>query len=377
MTADLAVSVIMPLYNGRDHVGRAVESVLEQTHGNLELIVVDDGSTDGGAEVVRSFRDERIRLISQPNMGEGAARNAGLAAARGDFIAWQDADDISLPQRLSTMLAAVSESAAGFAHCDMILVDATERPLGLWQSANVAAARLLPFLLRVGTPYNNPTMLLRADAVRDCCFDTTLRIGTDTDFVAQFGPRTTGVHVPDVLVLYRRHSTNATANVQQGDVEPHVLRILGRYPLRRFVPEAWIGRDGTRAETLARALTGLHLARRGLTGVAGRYLRSACEALKGRQPEPVVAAVANLAGGNLGAASLALESCADNDPVAVNYRGEVQALQGRQELAFECFRESLRMAPSYEEPAVNLVAVGGGKGLNLVTPYWRRFAGAG
>lgn len=96
-------SVVIPLYNKALHIERAVNSVLRQTCQDFEIIVVDDGSTDGSGEAARSIHDARIRLIEQPNQGVSAARNRGAEVANHPYIAFLDADDEWLPEFLQTM----------------------------------------------------------------------------------------------------------------------------------------------------------------------------------------------------------------------------------------------------------------------------------
>lgn len=102
------VSVIIPAYNAEKYLAECLESVGSQTERNLEIIVVDDGSTDGTAAIVAGFAeaDPRLRLIRQPNGGPGPARNTAIAAARGRYLAFVDADDLLLPHALEHMLAA-------------------------------------------------------------------------------------------------------------------------------------------------------------------------------------------------------------------------------------------------------------------------------
>ena len=106
------VSVVMPLYNKGGYVQRAIASVFEQTVAPLELIVVDDGSTDDGPDRVQKMRDPRITLIRQKNKGPGPARNAGLARVSGRYVAFLDADDEWLPTFLETALALLANEEA-------------------------------------------------------------------------------------------------------------------------------------------------------------------------------------------------------------------------------------------------------------------------
>jgi glycosyltransferase involved in cell wall biosynthesis len=100
------VSTVIPVYNGERYLDEAIESVLAQTHRPLEIIVVDDGSTDGSADVAKSFADSQVRYCYQPNSGQGAARNQGVNLASGSFFAFLDADDVWLTDKLALQMAA-------------------------------------------------------------------------------------------------------------------------------------------------------------------------------------------------------------------------------------------------------------------------------
>jgi hypothetical protein len=105
----LKVSIVIPLYNKAPYVERALESIRVQTFSDFEVIVVDDGSTDGGASIVEQYSDRRLRLIKQSNAGPGPARNAGIARGQGDFIAFLDADDEWLPTYLEEGVEALEK----------------------------------------------------------------------------------------------------------------------------------------------------------------------------------------------------------------------------------------------------------------------------
>ena len=93
------VSVVIPTFNRADTIGDSIKSVLEQTFKDFEVIVVDDGSTDGTESVVAAFGDSRIKYIMQDNAGACAARNNGIRHANGEYIAFQDSDDYWMPRK--------------------------------------------------------------------------------------------------------------------------------------------------------------------------------------------------------------------------------------------------------------------------------------
>jgi tetratricopeptide (TPR) repeat protein len=285
---------------------------------------------------------------------------------------WNDADDISLPHRAAALVDALEGSAASFAHSDMLLIDGDGAALGYWLAAPVPPARMLQFLLRVGTPFNNPSMLVRAEVLSGSNFNGSLVVGTDTDMVSQFASNKAGVHVPEPLLLYRRWAgaaTSAAGSVQETD---QVEVLLGAHSPEEFVPEVKTGRDQECHRPVALALVALALVRRGLLDSGLRRLQAATSDCP-EAARPLVAAAAALCEGNLHGAEICLSLCGDNDAIAVNLRGEIHAQRGEWTAATAAFRDALAIDPSYYEPVLNLRGAGGARGMNLVDRTWARF----
>jgi glycosyltransferase involved in cell wall biosynthesis len=110
MPSSPRVSVVMTVWNGEKHIAEAIDSILKQTYLDFELIVVDDGSTDGTCRVVETFQDPRVRLFRKPHCGIVPSANFGVSQARGTYIARLDADDISLPDRLGRQVEALERN---------------------------------------------------------------------------------------------------------------------------------------------------------------------------------------------------------------------------------------------------------------------------
>jgi glycosyltransferase involved in cell wall biosynthesis len=112
-------SVVIPAYNAEGVIGSAIRSVLQQTEKDLELIVVDDGSSDRTPEVVEAVKDSRVSLVRQTNMGTPGARNTGIAESRGPYVSFLDNDDLWMPNYLETMDEALrADPESGFAYTD-------------------------------------------------------------------------------------------------------------------------------------------------------------------------------------------------------------------------------------------------------------------
>ena len=159
------VSVVLPVYNGAADVQRAVQTILEQSWSDFELIIINDGSKDASAEVLEGLRDARIRLYHQDNRGLAATLNRGIGLARGRYIARQDHDDLSLPDRLARQVAYLE------AHPDCVLLGtAAEIRVG-----DVPDGRAhqhptdhgaLVFELLFNNPFVHSSVMMRKDAVQ-------------------------------------------------------------------------------------------------------------------------------------------------------------------------------------------------------------------
>lgn len=198
------VSVVMPVHNAAPYVREAVDSMLGQTFGDFELIVVDDGSTDGSAEIVKAITDPRIRLIAQSNQGIAAALNNGVAAARGEFIARMDADDVSMPERLAKQVAHLdAHPEVGLLGTWAEIVDADGKRIGAFEHPT-SHARIRHDLL-FDTPFAHPTMMIRRALFNSAGgYDSDPAIFEDHDLWRRMITRTKGANLPEHLLRYRR-----------------------------------------------------------------------------------------------------------------------------------------------------------------------------
>ncbi|MBB5375942.1 glycosyltransferase involved in cell wall biosynthesis [Deinococcus metalli] len=201
--------MIVPAYNAAAYLPDALRSVLRQTHQDVEVIVVNDGSTDDTAELLGAWqrRDMRVRAVHQPNRGLPAARNAGLNVARGEYVAFLDADDVIHPEKLERQLAYLTaHPAADLVYSDYVTADADLHLL----TEEVIGVKRLP--LREAYAFTNvfPVMspLLRRTLVeRVGGFDESLRACEDWDYWVRCERAGTFGYLPGHYSTYRMHGT--------------------------------------------------------------------------------------------------------------------------------------------------------------------------
>ncbi len=212
------VSVIMPLYNKAAHIRRAVNSVLAQTHADFELIVVDDGSTDRGADIVLQYGDPRVRLIQQVNAGASAARNRGVKEAKSGLVAFLDADDEWWADFLETVLALrrrfPQAAVWGTAYTEMHQGGRLRRlPLDAETRRQVEGLLINFFLfsIRSGQPCNCSSMMVRKDALLAIGgFPSELVRLTDTHTLFRLALRHPIAYCPLEKAIYHMEAENRT-----------------------------------------------------------------------------------------------------------------------------------------------------------------------
>jgi len=211
------VSVIIPCYNHAHYLPDAVNSVLAQTFTDWEALIVDDGSTDNTCEVAAQFTDPRIRYIYQENRGLSAARNTGIRAAKGEFIALLDADDVWEPTFLEVMITALqAEPTASAAYCGFRYMNAAGKLLKQSVLKAVPSEQFHDELLYQGSWLNPCSVIVRAFAYREIGpFDETLHACEDSDMWLRLSEKHRFIGVPQVLVRYRRAGNNMSDDVER------------------------------------------------------------------------------------------------------------------------------------------------------------------
>lgn len=212
----LTISVIIPTYNRAREVGAAIDSALAQTRPALEIIVVDDGSTDETLDVLAPY-GERIRVVRQDNQGVAAARNAGIAVARGDLLAFLDSDDVWLPRKLELQAARIdADPGLGLVHCGADFEGTGIRLDGMEGSV---AAEILRLDRSVIVAHGSAVMVPRRVAEEVGGFDARMRVSEDWDFCYRVATRYRIGFVAEALLLHARHATglqNDIARMEQG-----------------------------------------------------------------------------------------------------------------------------------------------------------------
>ena len=308
----LRIAVVTPAFNVAPYVGDAVRSVLAQTHRDLRMVVVDDGSTDETAAVVAGFADPRLSLIRQPNAGVSAARNRGLAEVEADAVLFLDADDWLAPNALALLAGTLADAADAVAAVGGYTLDAastcvmagpTSRPSApgvrhRFRCGLAGSRDLLPRLL-VGNQFaNGGHLLIRRDAVQEAgWFRRDLSYGEDWEYWVRIALRGKFAIVPGRVPLlfvrsraagaYRRMAAEPDAFL------PCAAAIFGNPALLQQFGPARLAVLRRRAEAENQWVVGRELVRQGRALEGRRWLRRSVAAAPGPK-RAVLLAVAQM-----------------------------------------------------------------------------------
>lgn len=213
MVKQCGVSVVIPTYNCARYIAAAVESVLCQTRAPDELIVVDDGSTDDTRRVLEPYRS-RIRYLYQENRGEPAARNAGIRAASCEFVAFLDADDLWVSEKLALQMNYFDRHPeCGLVYSDMQIFDRSgvvHASVKQWLGMQLPTGRVFPQLFKE-TLFGSGTVVCRKECFEKAgCFDETFTVGCDYEMWLRLARNYEFGCVDKPLLLYRQHPEMAT-----------------------------------------------------------------------------------------------------------------------------------------------------------------------
>lgn len=273
----MRVSIVIPLYQKGPYIRRALESIGAQTLEAHEVVVVDDGSTDGGDETVRACGDTRVRLVRQTHAGVSAARNRGIALARASWVAFLDADDEWRPTFLEAALAAATscpDSVAGFTN----LIDATKRRplLGTVRCKDGVVRDYFATLLEnKGQGMSSSSVVVRTSVLTACGgFPLGVRHGQDVDTWARLAWSGGVGYCPEPLAVYHSEVPNSATQRARSSMPafPSILVSYREWAEAKRIPQH-LRRSSRMYTNRALALYAIELAHAGRSVEARLALR--------------------------------------------------------------------------------------------------------
>lgn len=198
------VSVILPVYNGKEYLKEAIQSILSQTYDNFELIIINDGSTDESASIIQSLDDDRIRYYEQTNQGLAATLNRGVTLAKGEYIARQDQDDVSFPERFERQIAYLEKNPdCGMVGTWAVIWEGREQTKRLHKHPTESAA--LRFELLFNNPFVHSSIIIRKIVFDRVGFYSTAkeRQPEDYELWSRVAREFEVANIPEALHVYR------------------------------------------------------------------------------------------------------------------------------------------------------------------------------
>ncbi|MGB5555908.1 MAG: glycosyltransferase family 2 protein [Flavobacteriaceae bacterium] len=226
MNTHPTLTVVMPVYNGEKYLAEAIDSVLHQSYIDFELLIINDCSTDGSEAIIKSYTDQRIRLINNPqNKGIPYNRNLGLNEARGEFLCWTDCDDLNVLDRFEKQVRFLQQNtdygACGTKLCRFKDASSCQEgeALASWQEIQAS-------LLFKAAAIPNATAMLRMSEIRknQLQYNTSLPIGEDYDFILRCSHHFKLTNLQEVLYKYRDSETSIMKSFDDQDQKKFLIK---------------------------------------------------------------------------------------------------------------------------------------------------------
>jgi glycosyltransferase involved in cell wall biosynthesis len=222
MTTPSPITVLLAVFNGQEYLREAVESVLSQTFGEFEFLIIDDGSTDNSLAILREYarRDGRIRLVTRPNKGLTNTLNEGLSLATGEFLARMDADDVCMPRRFERQISYLKEHAdCVLIGSRVLLMDPEGMPIRE-MCVEQTHDEIDSAHLNRGWPVVHPAATMRLSALKHIGgYRNEFNTLEDLDLFLRLAEVGKLANLPDILLHYRQHFASVTHSKEQKQME--------------------------------------------------------------------------------------------------------------------------------------------------------------
>lgn len=222
------VSIVMPSFNQADFIERSIQSVLNQDYPNIELIVIDGGSTDGSVEIIKQYASKLAYWVSEPDEGQAQAINKGITKATGEWIGWQNSDDLFAPNAITEMVAcALKNPKADLVIGDMAMIDTQDQKI-----RNIRYIRpTYRSILAEGMVLTNQSAIWRRKIHQEIAYlNEDLHFGFDYEWFLRILKSYTAAHVPMVLGYLRMHPQTKSSLQQPQFIKEYELIWQGRRP---------------------------------------------------------------------------------------------------------------------------------------------------
>lgn len=344
------ISVVIPTYNQALYLPEALESVFQQTYYNLEIIVVNDGSTDETAQIGTIYRqkDSRLSWIEQSNEGPSGARNRGIGAAQGDYICLLDSDDLMDPERIALQYQAFQrDSSVDIVYTALRLIDADKHPLGEMHSRDFPPIDFLALMFFRNLIPGPSTIMAKSHCLKHHAYHPSFKHAEDYELMMRLAHLFHFKYLDLPLTSYRRHGGNLSNALQaHRQAELKVLQKYGRVHIEKIVDQTTFkaeekillkGRILFNQEHFEDAL-GFFLQN---SSSLSLFYQGNCH-LRLKNSSSAIAAYEQ---------SLILDR---TNPACYNNLGVAYAWEGAMEKAKQCFQNGLNLKPGYLDAQFNM-----------------------